>query len=401
MSRRLLPRIRVPRALVSLALFALLVAPTAAPAASGADGYGDAGGCGSPGRARSRPARIRRMTLRAASRVAGPSPTSAMRRWCSFLPGSTSSPHGGGGVLDRRRRSRHRHRSLRLPSERPVAWPSARPAAPRPTSAWSIGTRPATTSWSVVYFDVDRTGLHRLGRVLPPQQVPGRHRRAGGPSRILWPATRRSGSGRTPSRTSRRTRRTPTMLVGGSKMYNRDPDSLAEYEFKIGTYASFDRGRSWYDLGQLNTCPQEPGAAVVVAARTTRCYPADDPRAAVPAPRTLTTSRGRTATSARSTSPPTCGRTSTTRATRTRWCSTRRRSASGGGWGMSLHRWETPSPSGHPPRPHVEQPDPHQRVPDRPRRSDSTLDDKNTFAINNAGSRPRRQDGHHGRVLGP
>ena len=39
-------------------------------------------------------------------------------------------------------------------------------------------------------------------------------------------------------------------------MYNRDRDSLAEYEFKIGTYASFDRGRSWADLGQLNTCPQ-------------------------------------------------------------------------------------------------------------------------------------------------
>jgi hypothetical protein len=101
----------------------------------------------------------------------------------------------------------------------------------------------------------------------------------------------------------------PRILVGGSKMYNLDRDSLAEYEFKIGTYASFDRGRSWADLGQLNVCPA----------------------AAARAPRTPATTTAR-ATTARSTSPRTSGPTSTTRATRTRWCSTRRRSraATGG-----------------------------------------------------------------------
>ena len=51
----------------------------------------------------------------------------------------------------------------------------------------------------------------------------------------------------------------PNLLVAASKMYNRDPDSLAEYEFKIGTYVSFDGGAHWNDLGQLDTCP--PGDA--------------------------------------------------------------------------------------------------------------------------------------------
>jgi hypothetical protein len=41
----------------------------------------------------------------------------------------------------------------------------------------------------------------------------------------------------------------PNLLVAASKMYNRDPDSLLEYEFKIGTYVSFDRGATWRDLG--------------------------------------------------------------------------------------------------------------------------------------------------------
>ena len=59
-------------------------------------------------------------------------------------------------------------------------------------------------------------------------------------------------------------------------MYNRDRDSLAEYEFKIGTYASFDRGRQLVDLGQLNTCPQGQAPPSSWPLNNT-CYPADDP----------------------------------------------------------------------------------------------------------------------------
>jgi hypothetical protein len=44
----------------------------------------------------------------------------------------------------------------------------------------------------------------------------------------------------------------PNLLIAASKRYDRDPDSLAEYEFKIGTYVSFDHGVTWSDLGQLN-----------------------------------------------------------------------------------------------------------------------------------------------------
>ena len=62
-------------------------------------------------------------------------------------------------------------------------------------------------------------------------------------------------------------------------MYNLDRDSLAEYEFKIGTYASFDRGRSWADLGQLNTCPQAQAPPSSWPLNNT-CYPADDPNRA-------------------------------------------------------------------------------------------------------------------------
>ena len=68
----------------------------------------------------------------------------------------------------------------------------------------------------------------------------------------------------------------PDILVAGSKRYDLDRDSLAEYEFKIGTYVSFDRGVTWTDLGQLAVCPpaqsppeQWPGSHT--------CYPKEDP----------------------------------------------------------------------------------------------------------------------------
>jgi hypothetical protein len=67
----------------------------------------------------------------------------------------------------------------------------------------------------------------------------------------------------------------PNMLVAASKMYNRDPDSLEEYEFKIGSYVSFDGGRSWSDLGQTAVCP--PSEAPPESWPGNTCYPKDDP----------------------------------------------------------------------------------------------------------------------------
>ena len=59
--------------------------------------------------------------------------------------------------------------------------------------------------------------------------------------------------------------RDPNVLVAASKQYNRDPTSLADYEFKIGTYVSFDRGRTWTDLGPTGDLPARRGTAGVLA----------------------------------------------------------------------------------------------------------------------------------------
>jgi uncharacterized repeat protein (TIGR01451 family) len=69
----------------------------------------------------------------------------------------------------------------------------------------------------------------------------------------------------------------PNILVAGSKFYNKDPDALREYEFKIGTYVSFDRGLTWTDLGQLATCPASQAGPETWPNNT--CYPAEDPTA--------------------------------------------------------------------------------------------------------------------------
>jgi uncharacterized repeat protein (TIGR01451 family) len=69
----------------------------------------------------------------------------------------------------------------------------------------------------------------------------------------------------------------PNILVAGSKFYNKDPDALGEYEFKVGTYVSFDRGVTWTDLGQLATCPASQAGPDTWPNNT--CYPAEDPTA--------------------------------------------------------------------------------------------------------------------------
>ncbi|HEY3186475.1 MAG TPA: sialidase family protein [Solirubrobacteraceae bacterium] len=176
----------------------------------------------------------------------------------------------------------------------------------------------------------------------------------------------------------------PDLLVAASKMYNRDPDSLAEYEFKIGTYVSFDGGKLWHDLGQLDICP--PSAAPPSSWPTNHCYPDEDPNVGGTGPEDANDPRGNTdfgeeyitsdvwlqfddegnAYAMVLDSPP---------------------FPSGNGWGMTLHRWETPSPEDLAPG-GVAWSD---RIPINSypaAASDANfalLDDKNTLGINNAG----------------
>jgi hypothetical protein len=174
------------------------------------------------------------------------------------------------------------------------------------------------------------------------------------------------------------------LLVAGSKQYNRDPDSLAEYEFKIGSYVSFDHGVHWTDLGPLNTCPQEqaPPSSWPLG---NRCYPADDPARAGTGPEDADDPRpGGDFGEEYITSDP--------------WVDFDDEGnayamvldsppfPSGAGWGMSFHRWETPS------RKDVRRGTTwSDRIPINAYPEAATdpnfpyLDDKNTFAVNNAG----------------
>jgi hypothetical protein len=172
------------------------------------------------------------------------------------------------------------------------------------------------------------------------------------------------------------------ILVGGSKMYNLDRDSLAEYEFKIGTYASFDRGRSWIDLGQLNTCPQSQAPPASWPLNNT-CYPADDPAVGGTGAEDADDDRGQTD----------FGEEYITSDVWTDFDDEGNAYAmvldsppfeSGNGWGMSLHRWESVS------RADVRRGTtwsnriPINAYPSQPAQA-TTLDDKNTLAVNNAG----------------
>jgi hypothetical protein len=182
----------------------------------------------------------------------------------------------------------------------------------------------------------------------------------------------------------------PNMLVAGSKRYNRDRDSLGEYEFKIGTYASFSRGLRWNDLGQLDTCP--PSEAPPSSWPNNRCYPDEDPNRGGDEP----DDRG-------------SGDFGEEYITSDPWVDFDDEGnayamvldsppfPSGNGWGMSFHRWETPSRedirrgrtwSGRIP---INKYDAAATDPNFP-----FLDDKNTFAVNNAG---RDRDGKTGAIV--
>jgi hypothetical protein len=185
----------------------------------------------------------------------------------------------------------------------------------------------------------------------------------------------------------------PNVLVGGSKMYNVDRDSLAEYEFKIGTYASFDRGRRWADLGQLNTCPQAQAPPSSWPLNNT-CYPADDPNRGGTGPEDEEDDRGQTD----------YGEEYITSDVWTDFDDEGNAYAmvldsppfpSGNGWGMSFHRWETPSARDIRRGTTWSRRIPINAYPTQPDQS-TKLDDKNTFAINNAG---RDHDGKTGIIV--
>ncbi|HET6770573.1 MAG TPA: sialidase family protein [Actinomycetota bacterium] len=171
----------------------------------------------------------------------------------------------------------------------------------------------------------------------------------------------------------------PNYLVAASKFYNKDPDSLAQYEFKIGTYITFDRGRTWTDLGQTNVCPADDPGAQNWPNNT--CYPEDDPAANDDVGEQYITSdpwvgwddEGNAYLMVLDSPPfPTTGN----------------------GWGMTLHRWDSVSASDIPnntwgPRLVISSYDTSQE-------QQLFLDDKNTFAVNNAGP---DKDGQTGSIV--
>jgi hypothetical protein len=185
----------------------------------------------------------------------------------------------------------------------------------------------------------------------------------------------------------------PKVLVAASKFYNRDPDSLAEYDFKVGSYASFDRARSWADLGQINTCPKEQAPPALWPLQHT-CYPADDPTQGGNEPEDEGDPKGN-------------GDFGEDYITSDPWVDFDDEGnayamvldsptlTNGNGWGMSFHRWNSVS------RRDVRRGDTWSNriiinAYETPEEQAVFLDDKNTFAVNNAG---RDRDGKTGIIV--
>lgn len=193
----------------------------------------------------------------------------------------------------------------------------------------------------------------------------------------------------------------PNILVAGSKRYNRDRDSLDEYEFKIGTYVSFDGGVIWRDLGQLAVC--SPAESKQETYPNHDCYPAEDPDMGGDAeedvddpddPEDPFDARG-------------TDDWAEEYITSDVWIQfddegnayvmvldhPRFASHTENGWGMTLHRWESVSPADLEPGGKTWS----KRLPINTYDNEGTqelfLDDKNTFAVNNAG---KDRDGETG-----
>jgi hypothetical protein len=188
----------------------------------------------------------------------------------------------------------------------------------------------------------------------------------------------------------------PNLLVAASKQYNSDPDSLAEYEFKIGTYVSFDHGATWRDLGPLDVCRQQQAPPSSWPLHNT-CYPADNPSLAGTGPEDANDPRPN-------------GDFGEEYITSDVWVDFDDEGnayamvldappfPSGAGWGMSLHRWATPSRAdiaGGTTWSNRIPINAYQQAANNP--NFALLDDKNTFAVNNTG---QDHDGKTGIMVG-
>ena len=186
----------------------------------------------------------------------------------------------------------------------------------------------------------------------------------------------------------------PNIMVAGSKMYNKDRDSLAEYEFKIGTYVSFDAGRSWTDLGQLNTCPRDQAGPDTWPDKNT-CYPEDDPNLGGTSAEDVKDPQGEGGVDdpADDRGGGDFGEEYIVSDVWVDFDDEGNAYAmvldapafdNGGGWGMTFHRWETPSPEDVAAGRTWSNRIPINLYTDPVTRS-QVSDDKNTFAVNNAG----------------
>ena len=133
----------------------------------------------------------------------------------------------------------------------------------------------------------------------------------------------------------------PDVLVGASKFYNRDPDSLPSTSSRSARTRRLTGRRAGPTSGRSTRARRSRRRRRLWPLGHT-CYPADNPARAAPEPRTRRP-QGERRLRRGATSRRIPGSTSTTRATPTRWRSTRRRSPAGNGWGMSFHRWESVS----------------------------------------------------------
>jgi hypothetical protein len=255
-------------------------------------------------------------------------------------------------------------------------------AGPTGTESTTIDAASGYYLVQVVYFDVTNEGYHGSAAFARRDQFP---------SDIDNPLGLQDALASDPAKGFRshsephiaQSPTDPNLLVAASKMYNRDPDSLKEYEFKIGTYVSFNGGQSWTDLGQLDVCP--PAQAPPPSWPNNTCYPDENPALGGTGDEDVGDPRGTgdfgeeyitsdvwvqfddegNAYAMVLDSPPFPG---------------------GAGWGMTLHRWASPTAADVTSRNTWSARMPINSYPEAATDPNfDTLDDKNTFAVNNAG----------------
>jgi hypothetical protein len=147
-------------------------------------------------------------------------------------------------------------------------------AARRPVETVSIDAASGYYLVQVVYYDVSAESYHGKATFIRRDQFPTDIDNPPGLQDVL---ASDPGTGFR-SHSSPHVAQSPTnpnLLVAASRVYNRDQDSLAEDEFKVGTYASLDGGQTWSDLGQLDICPAAAAPPPTWPGNT--CYPDENP----------------------------------------------------------------------------------------------------------------------------